>query len=82
MLDKAPQIDASRAARDLGMTPESYITPEQCVTDMAAALMQRGMVPRFSAPVVPLVLSCVMLVLALVGLAVVLLLRATGILVW
>lgn len=79
MLNKAPQIDASRAARDLGMTPESYITPEKCVLDMAEALMAKGMVPRFSMPVMPFVTVCALMVAAVVGLAVLLVLRLAGV---
>jgi nucleoside-diphosphate-sugar epimerase len=79
MLNKAPCIDASRAARDLGMTPESYITPQKCVMDMAEALMAKGMVPRFSTPVMPLVTFCAILVAAVVGLAVLLVLRLAGV---
>jgi nucleoside-diphosphate-sugar epimerase len=53
---KLPNIDASRAARDLGMTPDSYIPPEQSVRDMGHAVMARGIVPSFEVPRVPLVL--------------------------
>jgi dihydroflavonol-4-reductase len=79
MLDKAPAIDSSKAARDLGMSPESYITTEQCVAHMAAALMAKGMVPKFSMPVFVLVTVSGLLVLGVVGLAVLLLLKAAGV---
>jgi len=78
MLDKAPKIDASKAAKDLGMTPGSYITPEQCVSDMAAAMMAKRMVPAFSMPVMPMVTVCGLLVAAVLALAVLLLLRLMG----
>jgi nucleoside-diphosphate-sugar epimerase len=78
MLNKAPEIDASRAAKDLDMTPESYIGPEQCVMDMAEALFAKGMVPRFSTPVMPFVTLCAVLVIGVVSLAVLLLLRLAG----
>lgn len=78
MLDKAPLLDASKAAKDLGMTPESYITPEQCVMDMAEAMMAKGMVPPFSTPVMPLVAVCGLLVLAVLAVAVLLVLRLSG----
>jgi len=79
MLDKAPKIDAGKAAKDLGMTPESYITPQQCVADMAQVMMAKHMVPSFSMPVMPLVTLCGLLVLAVVALAVLLLLRLMGV---
>lgn len=79
MLNKAPIIDASKAARDLGMTPESYITTEKCVREMAAALMAKGMVPKFSMPVMPLVTVCGLFVLGVLALAVLLLLKAAGV---
>jgi hypothetical protein len=56
MLGKCPVIDASKAAHDLGMTPESYITQETTISEMAEVLMMQGMVPRFKMPVVPVVL--------------------------
>jgi nucleoside-diphosphate-sugar epimerase len=76
MLDKLPAIDASKAARDLGMTPDSYVPVEQTVRDMAAALLERRMVPPFACPVVPLVTLCGLLVAGVVALAVALLARS------
>jgi nucleoside-diphosphate-sugar epimerase len=79
MLNKAPRIDASKAAKDLGMTQETYILPEKCVMDMAEVLMAQGMVPRFSVPVMPFVTLCALAVLGVVALAVILVLRLAGV---
>jgi dihydroflavonol-4-reductase len=68
MLYKLPAIDANKAARDLGMTPESYITPQQSVLDMADALLERGMVPAFQCPVMPLMVALTLLTLLAVPL--------------
>lgn len=80
MLDKCPVLNVSRAARDLGMTPESYIQPEQTVVDMAAALMEKRMVPKFSTPVMPLVTVCILLVMGVLALGVALLVKGFNLL--
>lgn len=67
MLDKCPIIDASKAARDLGMTEDSYIKPETTIEEMAATLTKKGMVPPFRMPVVPAVIASVIGILLLVG---------------
>eukprot|EP00882_Tetradesmus_deserticola_P005177 GHRQ01005453.1.p1 GENE.GHRQ01005453.1~~GHRQ01005453.1.p1 ORF type:complete len:388 (+),score=95.73 GHRQ01005453.1:561-1724(+) len=71
MLGRCPIIDASKAAEDLGMTPESYILPESTISEMAAALMAKGMVPPFRMPIVPVVLASAILlpVFAALGLS-------------
>ena len=73
MVDKAPRIDARKAAADLGMTPESYVPVRRTVEEMAAELLRRGMVPPFSCPVMPLVLACGLAAAAVLALAVALL---------
>lgn len=78
MLDRCPIIDASKAAQHLGMTPDSYIKPEDTIQEMADALMAKGMVPPFRVPVIPAVLLSVVGIGALLGLGLVLLLAALG----
>lgn len=67
MLDRMPVIDASKAARDLGMTQESYIDQHTTITEMAETLVRFNMVPRFKMPVVPVVVALGLITLALGG---------------
>lgn len=67
MLNRCPVIDASKAAKDLGMTPESYIKPESTISEMAAALKAKRMVPAFRMPIIPTVIVSVVLVVLLLG---------------
>jgi nucleoside-diphosphate-sugar epimerase len=53
MCGKVPKIDASKAAKDLGMTQESYIDPKVTILEMAEDLIQKGLVPKFVTPAVP-----------------------------
>lgn len=78
MLDRCPIIDASKAAKQLGMTADSYIKPEVTIEEMADALVSKGMVPAFRMPVVPAVVMSVIAVLVLLALGVLLLLTALG----
>eukprot|EP00878_Enallax_costatus_P000323 GHUV01000397.1.p1 GENE.GHUV01000397.1~~GHUV01000397.1.p1 ORF type:complete len:390 (+),score=54.30 GHUV01000397.1:315-1484(+) len=78
MLDRCPIIDASKAARDLGMKPESYIQPEVTIEEMADALMRKGMVPAFRTPVVPAAILSVIGLLVMLALGVLLLSMALG----
>ncbi|KAF8072453.1 PPD1 [Scenedesmus sp. PABB004] len=72
MLDRCPVIDAGKAARELGMTPESYISPEVTIADMAHALEAKRMVPRLVLPVVPMLTLAGLLLLALLAVGLVL----------
>lgn len=78
MLDRCPIIDAGKAARDLGMTQDSYIQPEESIEEMAAALMRKGMVPAFRMPVVPAVILSVTGLIVMLALGLVLLFMAFG----
>eukprot|EP00882_Tetradesmus_deserticola_P010225 GHRQ01010803.1.p1 GENE.GHRQ01010803.1~~GHRQ01010803.1.p1 ORF type:complete len:213 (+),score=59.76 GHRQ01010803.1:1387-2025(+) len=80
MLGRCPIIDASKAAEDLGMTPESYILPESTISEMAAALMAKGMVPPFRMPIVPVVLASAILLPVFAALGLSLGLSAVGLL--
>jgi nucleoside-diphosphate-sugar epimerase len=79
MLGRCPIIDASKAAKDLGMTPESYILPESTISEMAAALVAKGMVPSFRMPIIPMVVVSAVLLLALVAVGLGLGLTALGV---
>uniref|UniRef100_A0A383W1Q2 NAD-dependent epimerase/dehydratase domain-containing protein n=1 Tax=Tetradesmus obliquus TaxID=3088 RepID=A0A383W1Q2_TETOB len=79
MLGRCPVIDASKAAKDLGMTPESYILPESTISEMGAALMAKGMVPSFRLPIIPLAVVSAVLLLALVAVGLGLGLTALGV---
>jgi nucleoside-diphosphate-sugar epimerase len=79
MLGRCPIIDASKAAKDLGMTPESYILPESTISEMAAALVAKGMVPSFRMPIIPMVVVSAVVLLALVAVGLGLGLSALGV---
>jgi nucleoside-diphosphate-sugar epimerase len=79
MLDRCPIIDASKAAQDLGMTAESYILPESTISEMAAALVAKGMVPSFRVPIIPMVIASTVVLLALVAVGLGLGLTALGV---
>jgi len=67
---KVPKIDASKAARDLGITQESYIEANQTILEMADGLIQKGLVPKFVMPAIPkffVTVLFVMGVLAMLG---------------
>eukprot|EP00879_Flechtneria_rotunda_P012896 GHRR01013469.1.p1 GENE.GHRR01013469.1~~GHRR01013469.1.p1 ORF type:complete len:243 (+),score=52.83 GHRR01013469.1:748-1476(+) len=67
MLNKQPILNASKAARDLGMTTESYVNPEVTISEMADALMEKQMVPAFRVPVILVVVVAVVLVIVVLG---------------